>query len=35
MTDIVKVVYELTKEEWTVLRSKILTLEHTTGKGQL
>ncbi len=26
-------VYELTKEEWTVLRSKILTLEPTTGKG--
>lgn len=26
-------VYELTKEEWTVLRSKILTLELMTGKG--
>ena len=26
-------VYELTKEEWTVLRSKILTLEPTSGKG--
>ena len=26
-------VYELTKEEWTVLRSKILTLEPTHGKG--
>ena len=26
-------VYELTKEEWSVLRSKILTLEPTTGKG--
>ncbi len=26
-------VYELTKEEWTVLRSKILSLEPTTGKG--
>lgn len=26
-------VYELTKEEWAVLRSKILTLEPTTGKG--
>ena len=26
-------VYELTKEEWTVLRSKILTLEPETGKG--
>ena len=26
-------VYELTKEEWNVLRSKILTLEPTTGKG--
>lgn len=26
-------VYELTKEEWTVLRSKILALEPTTGKG--
>ena len=27
-------VYELTKEEWTVLRSKILTLEPQTGKGK-
>lgn len=26
-------VYELTKEEWMLLRSKILTLEPTTGKG--
>ncbi len=26
-------VFELSKEEWTVLRSKILTLEPTTGKG--
>ena len=26
-------VYELTKEEWAVLRSKILTLEPTMGKG--
>ncbi len=26
-------VYELTKEEWSVLRSKILTLEPQTGKG--
>jgi len=26
-------VYELTKEEWAVLRSKILTLEPKTGKG--
>ncbi len=26
-------VYELTKEEWTVLRSKILTLKPTSGKG--
>lgn len=26
-------VYELTKEEWAVLRSKFLTLEPTTGKG--
>lgn len=26
-------VYQLSKEEWTVLRSKILTLEHKTGKG--
>ncbi|MDE6808484.1 MAG: ORF6N domain-containing protein [Muribaculaceae bacterium] len=26
-------VYELTKEEWAVLRSKILTLEPTSGKG--
>ncbi len=27
-------VYELTKEEWTVLRSKFLTLEPKPGKGQ-
>ena len=27
-------VYELTKEEWDILRSKILTLEHQTGKGK-
>ena len=27
-------VYELTKEEWAVLRSKILTLEPTIGKGR-
>ena len=26
-------VYELTKDEWAVLRSKIFTLEPTTGKG--
>ena len=26
-------VYELTKEEWNVLRSKILTLEFQTGRG--
>ena len=26
-------VYDLTKEEWTVLRSKFLTLEPTSGKG--
>ncbi|MDE7414517.1 MAG: ORF6N domain-containing protein [Muribaculaceae bacterium] len=26
-------VFELTKEEWNVLRSKILTLEPSTGKG--
>ena len=27
-------IYELTKEEWDILRSKILTLEHQTGKGK-
>ena len=26
-------VYELTKEEWTAIRSKILTIEPTIGKG--